>query len=203
MRLSSRCQLWSGMSQSSRKGKGGKTSRGPWLHRKNGSRLYLSRWNIIRPAVTTESQHGMITQGFPYPSVWCRSSDRVTWAVSGEKMRVTSVVSCKNQIVWVGWWHMETDCPVLPCHKTSLLAQTVKCLPTKQETQWFLGQEGTLEKEMATYPSILAWEIPWMEEPGRLQSIRSQRVNTTEWLHFHFSTCLSICSWLFGLLCAL
>ena len=39
-----------------------------------------------------------------------------------------------------------------------------------------LGQEDTLEKEMATHSSILAWRIPWMEEPGRLQSMGSQRV---------------------------
>ena len=53
----------------------------------------------------------------------------------------------------------------------------VKRLPTKRET-WFrsLGQEDPLEKEMATLSSILAWKIPWTEEPGRLQSIGSQRV---------------------------
>ena len=39
-----------------------------------------------------------------------------------------------------------------------------------------LGQEDPLEKEMATYSSILAWEVPWTEEPGRLQSMGSQRV---------------------------
>ena len=39
-----------------------------------------------------------------------------------------------------------------------------------------LGQEDTLEKEMATHSSVLAWKIPWMEEPGRLQSMGSQRV---------------------------
>ena len=57
-----------------------------------------------------------------------------------------------------------------------------------QET-WvgFLGWEDPLEKEMATLSSILAWKIPWTEKPGRLQSMRSQRVDTTEWLHFHFS----------------
>ena len=39
-----------------------------------------------------------------------------------------------------------------------------------------LGQEDPLEKEMATHPSTLAWKIPWTEEPGRLQSMGSQRV---------------------------
>ena len=46
-----------------------------------------------------------------------------------------------------------------------------------------LGQEDPLEKDMATHSSILAWRIPWMEEPGRLQSMGSPRV-TTEQLHF-------------------
>ena len=46
-----------------------------------------------------------------------------------------------------------------------------------------LGQEDPLEKEMATHSSILAWGIPWMEEPGRLQSTESE-TDTTERLHF-------------------
>ena len=49
-----------------------------------------------------------------------------------------------------------------------------------------LGWEGPLEKEMATHSSILAWKIPWTEEPGRLQSMGSQESDTTERLHFHF-----------------
>ena len=59
----------------------------------------------------------------------------------------------------------------------SLVIQTVKCLPTMLETQVrSLGQEDPLVKEMATHSSILAWKIPWTEEPGRLQSMGSQRV---------------------------
>ena len=58
-----------------------------------------------------------------------------------------------------------------------LVAQMVKHLPTVQETQvQALGREDPLEKEMATHSSILAWRIPWTEEPGRLQSMGSQRV---------------------------
>ena len=53
----------------------------------------------------------------------------------------------------------------------------VKHLPTMQETRVQpLGQEESLEKEMATHSSILPWKIPWMEEPGGLQSMGSQRV---------------------------
>ena len=59
----------------------------------------------------------------------------------------------------------------------SLVAQIVKNLTEMQEIQvQSLGQEDPLEKGMATYPSILAWRIPWAEEPGGIQSMESQRV---------------------------
>ena len=59
----------------------------------------------------------------------------------------------------------------------SLVAQTGKNLPAVQET-WVLslGQEDPLEKGMAIHSNILAWEIPWTEEPDGLQSMGSQRV---------------------------
>ena len=68
---------------------------------------------------------------------------------------------------------------------TSLIAQLVKNLPAMQET-WvqFLGCEDPLEKEMAIHSNILAWKIPWTEEPGGLQSMGSQESDTTERLHF-------------------
>ena len=59
----------------------------------------------------------------------------------------------------------------------SLVSQRVKCLPAMQEIWvWSLGREDPLEKEMATHSSTLAWKIRWMEKPGRLQSMWSQRV---------------------------
>ena len=59
---------------------------------------------------------------------------------------------------------------VLSATRASLVAQTVKCLPEVRETQVrSLGWEDPLEKEMATHSSILAWKIPWTEEPGGLQ----------------------------------
>ena len=68
-------------------------------------------------------------------------------------------------------------CFSLNKHISSLVAQPVKCLPTMWETQvQSLGGEDLLEKEMATCSSTLAWKIPWTEEPGRLQSMGSQRV---------------------------
>jgi len=60
------------------------------------------------------------------------------------------------------------------------VARWVKNPPLMQE-MWVqpLGQEDPLEKEMATHCSILAWEIPWIEEPGRLQFMGSQKSDTT------------------------
>ena len=61
--------------------------------------------------------------------------------------------------------------------RASLVAQTVKNLPAMQEI-WVqsLGQKDPLEKGMTTHSSILAWRIPWTEEPGRLHSMGSQTV---------------------------
>ena len=61
--------------------------------------------------------------------------------------------------------------------RASLVAQMVEHLPTMQET-WVqcLGREDPLWKEITTHFSILAWRIPWTEEPGRLQSMGLQRV---------------------------
>ena len=64
----------------------------------------------------------------------------------------------------------------------------IKNLPAMQETQetwvWSLDQEDPMEEEITTYSSILAWKIPWIEEPGELQSMRSQRVRY-EWVAEH------------------
>ena len=66
------------------------------------------------------------------------------------------------------------------------MAQRLKHLPVMRDTRVrSLGREDSLEKEMATHSSILAWRIPWTEEPGGLQSMGSQR-DRTERLHFHF-----------------
>ena len=84
------------------------------------------------------------------------------------------VIICNYIIIWV-----------------SLMAQRLKRLPAMQET-WVrsLDWEDPLEKEMATHSSILAWRIPWTEEPGGLQSTGSQRVGhdwttslSSQWYH--------------------
>ena len=61
-------------------------------------------------------------------------------------------------------------------YRASLVARTVKNLPAVQETWvWSLGWEDPLEKGMATHSSVLAWRIPWTEEPGGLQSTGLQK----------------------------
>ena len=59
------------------------------------------------------------------------------------------------------------------------MAQTVKNLPAMQETWGSLGQEDPLEEGMATHSSVLAWRISWTEEPGGLQFMGSQELDTT------------------------
>ena len=77
------------------------------------------------------------------------------------------------------WW-LGSVCfhlGIFKWRKMSLVAQTIKRLPTMRET-WVqsLGWEDLSEKEMATHSNILVWKIPRIEEPGRLQSMGSQRV---------------------------
>ena len=76
------------------------------------------------------------------------------------------------------------------------MAQWVKNLPAMQETQetlvWSLGQEDPLEEGMATHSSMLAWEIPWTEKPGGLQSVGLQRVGHS-WVSMH--ACLDLGKW--------
>ena len=76
-----------------------------------------------------------------------------------------------------------SEIPLEKCPLAYLVAQMVKNLPAMQKTQVLsLGQEDPLEKGMATHSSILAWEIPWTEKPGRLHSMGLQRVDTTHQL---------------------
>ena len=74
-------------------------------------------------------------------------------------------------------WLFDYFCLPTPMPWASLVAQTVKHLPAMQETRVrFLGREDPPEKEMAVHSSTLAWKIPWIEEPDRLQSMGLQRV---------------------------
>ena len=69
------------------------------------------------------------------------------------------------------------------------MAQTVKRLPAVRETQvYFLGREDLLEKEMAIHSSILAWKIPWMEEPGKatVHGVSKSQTRLSDLTSLHF-----------------
>ena len=116
----------------------------------------------------------------------------------------------------VTWYHMELKCCLSKTYSPSsvftsllpqrqpppwiwqwapLVAQMVKKLPAMQETEvQSLGQEDPLEKGMETHSSILAWEIPWTEDPGGLQSMGHKELGTTT---FYSVFTLSSCTYVF------
>ena len=80
--------------------------------------------------------------------------------------------------------------PYKKCSVSIIIAQLVKNLPVMQETRvQFLGWEDPVEKEMTNHSGILAWRIPWTEEPGRLQSMGSQVSDMTWQLNHHHKKC--------------
>ena len=116
------------------------------------------------------------------------SSPTTSWQIDGETMEtVTDFIFSGSKITADG------DCSHgikrrLPLGRTSLVAQTVKHLSTMRETRvQSPGWEDPLEKEMAIHSRTIAWKIPWTEEPGRLQSMGSQRVTRlSDFTFIHF-----------------
>ena len=100
------------------------------------------------------------------------------WGFHGSSVIKTPSFQHGGVWVWSLVWELlwgEAKKPPKKQFRTSM-AQMVKNLPAIRETQfWSLGWEDPLEKAMATYSGILAWRIPWTEEPGGLQSMGSQR----------------------------
>ena len=147
----------------------------------NGSYYYLSLGKVRSTAINSPGSQMMSLSFIPRESD-SRFHDLTTGHIllssfSPKKMWLLLDVPSMVSIV--------TQC------KAQLVPQTVKRLLTMWET-WVqsLGLEDLLEKEMATHSSILAWKIPWMEEPGRLQFMRSQRVGhnwTTSLTHSRHS----------------
>ena len=98
------------------------------------------------------------------------------WKANSKAVDLNADIELAKMFVWVfpNFYHFLYH---LTEERTSLVAQTVKRLSTMQETQVrSLGPEDPMEKEMAIHSSTIAWKIPWTEEPGRLQSMGSQRV---------------------------
>ena len=122
--------------------------------------LSKSMWGFWVTRLLREFSAGGVWSSFKH----CRLEVGWGWSGTGK------TVPCGRDRLWIGedqwfWW-------------ASLVAQTVKNLPTMQETQvQSLGREDSLEKGMATHPSILVWRIPWAEEPGGQQSLGLQRVS--------------------------
>ena len=99
---------------------------------------------------------------------WRRKWQPTPVFLPGESKEQGSLVGCSL------WGRTESD----TTEDRTLAAQMVKLLPVIRETRVQpLGQEDPLEKEMATHSGILAWKIPWTEEPDRLQSMGLQKVS--------------------------
>ena len=114
------------------------------------------------------------------------------WITHKDRLyRTGNTAQCPGSLDARGVWGIMDACTCtaesLHCSSETIttiligyLAHLVKNLPAMRETWvWSPGQEDILEKEMATHPSNLVWEIPWTEEPGRLQSMGSQESEVT------------------------
>ena len=120
---------------------------------------------------------------FSYPE-WRRrtTTERTRWLCQQLSFPLIFTVSCSEILFcslqgYTKGKTVNSNIIRLRYLRTSLVAQMVKHLPTMRETWvWSLGQEDPLENKMATHSSILAWKIPWTEEPGRLPFTGSQRV---------------------------
>ena len=119
--------------------------------------------------------------------VWSLGREDAPGEGNGSPIQYFCLENSMGRGAWQGyspWGHKELNTTEWLKHihsigyfRSSLVAQMVKHLPTMWETQVrSLGWEDPLEKEMATHSNILAWRIPWAEEPGRLQSMGSKRV---------------------------
>ena len=138
---------------------------------------------FVRKPITTQS-----VSGFRRKTYSSLSEGLISFLIRFWWICSVQSLSC----VQLFWWIVA----IFPFNNTywaftiSILAQMAKNMPALWETQvQSLGQKDPLEEGMATHSSILAWRIPWTEQPGELQSMGLQRVDTTEWLthtcYFH------------------
>ena len=164
--------------------------------------LWLHVWHVLscpfRPSSTLSSCLCLGT-GSNGPHQWAPLPSGIiqwgppAWDQWGEGSKAGFCFFLTTTSLWGHWGVAESPAQVivistqLPLSgssyipsRASLVAQMVKNLPAMQETQvQSLGQEDPLEKEMATQSSILAWRIPWTEEPGRLQFMGSYELDST------------------------
>ena len=109
-------------------------------------------------------------------SVWERPSSQIAPRQCFPKRHLFCKSLVPNDFLKTLFFFLKEKSPFVYVCGASPLAQWVKNPPAVQEIWvWSLGQEDALKEGMATHSSILAWRLPWTEEPGRLQSIGSQR----------------------------
>ena len=152
--------------------------------RKNGGILQVLKkqcWTMVNRS-WTQTDWVYKLQLYHLRIVW-------SWASLSKLVPQQNWTSKRNQeegFVWICSQILLYD---FKAHALPLVAQRFKHLPVMWETQVrSLGQEDPLEKEMATHSSILAWRIPWTEEPGGLQSMGSQRVGHDWATSLHFTS---------------
>ena len=122
---------------------------------------------------TTLQELSLLAKGCKQPMV--------TQESAGEINALTSLFLSSPSNLLMTTWATEHENRFICAFGASLVAQSVKILPAVQETQvQFLGQEDPLEKEMAAHSSILAWTIPWIEEPGGPQSMGLQELDPAQ-----------------------
>ena len=146
----------------------------PWLHPLGAEPTTLPGWSRVSSssilAPISGSHQPLRTRLPPSPLLWLCVSGPLSLSSLCVSFSLTLFLSFSISPPLV------VDLSVCPFSLSSLVAQVVKRLPALQETRVrSLGWKDPLEKEMATHSSILAWRIPWTEEPGRLQSVGSQR----------------------------
>ena len=146
--------------------------------------IWISSKDIYMPPfIWLSSQHPWVGAGAFHRdgNWWLRSRPRVHTANASALRQLSRVL---HNVLWL-WFPYR-----LPRWLTWERGSAIKSQPLMhQEMQetwvWFLGGEDVLEKEMAAHSSILAWKIPWTEEPGGLQSMGHTGLDMTEQLSTH------------------
>ena len=187
--MASVCLLFQTLNRSFLKFKKGKNLLSDWLF----------HWTILIPCINYDSKLKNTAFNAVQECVW-------KWLTLPGKKNVNFVFSKESKLVSIYQYdilHRVSEITVdLTISWISLVAQMVKNLPSVPETWvWSLGQEDPLEKGMATHSSILAWRIPWTEEPGGLQSMGNHKeMDMTKRLsHTHYNPMLQDVSFGMGL----
>ena len=155
-----------------------KTEVQTFLDPKEEQRLRLSCFNVLHAQLcpTLLWPHGLQPTRLLYP--WDSSGKNTGMGCYFLLQGIFPIQRSNLRLLCLLHWQ-KGSLPLVP-PEASLVVQLVKTLPVVQEIRvWYLDWEDPPVEEMTTHSSILAWEIPWTEEPGRLQSIGSQESDMT------------------------